>query len=105
MLKISHRYHLRTPKRLGWQYANLSYRHDTRLRHRCRSVRDPLEGEIWKSWNGGEDEWDSDVFAEDELVDILFEVRLTTLQHCTTSSIKGHFTCELVQVQRNHWWS
>ena len=43
----------------------------------CHSSRDPLEGEIWKSWSGREAEWETEKFAEDELVDILFEVNFS----------------------------
>jgi hypothetical protein len=36
--------------------------------------RDPLEASIWDSWQDQEEEWETEKFTEDELVDILFEV-------------------------------
>ena len=47
--------------------------------------RDPLDADIWDSWQNQEDDWDTEKFTEDELVDILFDVRnLLVLPACRT---------------------
>ena len=43
-------------------------------RLQCQCKRDPLEVEIWNSWQSEVDEWETENFTENELVDILFEV-------------------------------
>ncbi len=56
----------------------LSFRPAWRQRRVSHTVlqgrRDPLEASIWDSWRGQEEEWETEQFTEDELVDILFEV-------------------------------
>ena len=47
------------------------------LQRQCK--RDPLEVEIWNSWQSEVDEWETENFTEDELVDILFEVSRSSL--------------------------
>lgn len=36
--------------------------------------RDPLDADIWDSWQNQEEDWDTEKFTEDELIDILFDV-------------------------------
>ena len=47
--------------------------------------RDPLDADIWDSWQSEEDDWDTEKFTEDELIDILFDVGhlAPTLGHST----------------------
>jgi len=45
--------------------------------------RDPLEASIWDSWRDQEEEWDTEKFTEDELVDILFEVSAPSYKDAT----------------------
>ena len=52
------------------------------LRRRALHVcckRDPLELEIWDSWQDTAEDWETEKFSEEELVDILFEVRMLHL--------------------------
>lgn len=39
-----------------------------------QASRDPLDSDIWDSWQAEEDDWDTERFTENELIDILFEV-------------------------------
>lgn len=39
--------------------------------------RDPLDADVWDSWQSQDEDWDTEKFTEDELIDILFEVRLS----------------------------
>lgn len=42
------------------------------------SKRDPLELEIWNSWQDTAEDWETEKFTEEELVEILFDVRNTS---------------------------
>lgn len=37
--------------------------------------KDPLDADVWDSWQNQEDDWETENFTENELIDILFDVR------------------------------
>ncbi len=46
--------------------------------------RDPLDADIWDSWQNEEEDWETEKFTEDELIDILFDVSMfKPLLHAT----------------------
>ena len=57
--------HPREAPSAKWQIARVRVR---------QSRRDPLEASIWDSWQDQEEDWGTEKFTEDELIDILFEV-------------------------------
>ena len=65
---------------------NKTGRRTQQLQRRCK--RDPLEVEIWNSWQSEVDEWETENFTEDELVDILFEVSCSSLLYIRLSVLR-----------------
>ena len=71
---------------LGPQRLQLGYSCHSRRQRQIivqQGKRDPLDADIWDSWQNQEEDWDTEKFTEDELIDILFDVSaLLVFQIC-----------------------